>query len=66
MSVFRVTLFASWLLVAGMVPLSMVIWTNWMIAPEECWAHIIDGRALLPWLAWLGCCIQVGARGILD
>jgi hypothetical protein len=65
-SVFRVSLFAGWVLLAGMVPVGTIIWANWMIAPNECWSHIIDGRTVLPWLAWLWVSLQVGARGILD
>jgi hypothetical protein len=66
MNVFRVSLFAGWVLIAGLLPLGMVIWTNWMIAPNECWAYIIDGRAAVVWLAWFWAILQVGARGILD
>jgi len=62
----RGILFVMWVLVAGMLPLAMVMWANWMVAPDQCWAHIIDGRALFPWLAWAATATAVGGRGIID
>ena len=62
----RGILFVMWVLVAGMLPLGMVMWTNWMVAPDQCWATIIDGRCLLPWLAWAATATAVGGRGIID
>jgi len=62
----RPVLFLAWLLLAGMVPVGAIVWANWVIAPDQCWSHVVDGWALVAWLAWVWVCFQVGERGILD